>query len=428
MSSRKALFPLIVIMSYLFFTLGIYLFGPVSFARHNQDLVTSLLLLYFTSFCIGYVLAIYFNASKFRFLLDASEERRIPGWLLIFSFGYVSLSLYAYVPEFSFADYFYMLKYSVADPLAVYQKSLYYVKSSPSVHFLVVLFPLYFFVLVSFIYKFDRLSYVFKSLLIAVIALELSRWILMGRNKGIFDIFFVILTVLVIKRSRSDLFKGRDSSFLKVSKKKIYLGFLAALAFFVVLNYFSHSISARKVNFENYAGYSDNLLINIVPGFLEPLLVNLTDYLAQGYNALSYVFDMDWRPLYGLGHSPILMANVDGVSGSLFQDTYQYRMSRFDIDPYVNWHTAFVWIANDVHWFGVIFFMLAFGYYFCWVYLRSVIYRDRFAHCMLALLMISIFYLPANAQIFTQTGTTFAFWVFFSILAFYRLKEWVRGD
>lgn len=401
--------PLIMIQIYLCATLFLYAAGPVSFQRINPELVVVLVLVYIFSFSIGYLMAAWIRLRKPIEFLN-NNGSKVSSLLLPLAAVYALFSLYTYVPGFTITSYFFILRWAVTDPLGAYQVALNNVGSPMSNYLIVILYPLYFYAIVRSLLSFSFLRIDQRVLLCAVLFLELSRWVMMGRNKGVFDILFIIGTVLLVKWVAGP---WSENKLFVIKKRTFWVGTTLVAALLLVLNYFSNSIASRKAFIEDYKGYESNILVQIAPKSLTPLVVNITDYLGQGYHSLSHVFDMNWLPLYGVGHSPVLMANLGEYFGVAFEQSYQHRMSYFGIDPYVNWHSAFLWLANDLHWAGVSIFMMLFGFYFFCVYFDSIMYANTVSCCILALQVISIFYLPANVQIFTQTATLFSFYIFF---------------
>ena len=180
---------------------------------------------------------------------------------------------------------------------------------------------------------------------------------------------------------------------------------------FSAILYFGNAIESRKAFFADYERFDDVFLVKISPDFFKPILINLTDYLAQGYHALSFIAEVEWTPMYGLGYSRVLIDNASNLlNENIFMNTYQQKLGIFGIDPLVKWHSAYSWLANDFHWIGVIFVMFIFGFFTASVWLGCCVYKDKVSYTLFSFVALSIFYIPANTQVFMQTGTFFAFW------------------
>ena len=111
-----------------------------------------------------------------------------------------------------------------------------------------------------------------------------------------------------------------------------------------------------------------------------------------------------------------LMENIQELTGAdLFSQSYQARLEQFDWDPLVNWHSFYVWIANDVGPVGVVVVLFLVGYFFYQVSFDAIERVGLFA--------IMFFYLPANNQVLSYPSTFMAFWVLFVVWKYRRIRS-----
>lgn len=415
-------FPLKIMQVYLLFIYILYLFGPVDFERNNVFFVSLLVFSYQISFAIGYV--DYISRNKFspdrvlkaysleKILVTNIDRLIIP---LTLMYSIISLSIYGKV---SFTEILNIPSYillSIANPLSTYQDSLYSTISSPLVLLLVLLSPIYYYGLIISIYNFKNLSIILKLIVVFIIFLECSRWILQGKNKGVFDVLFYISSVFLICYGQKISTSNNRVSVQRTIKNIISISFLSILSFSAIL-YFGNAISSRKAFFSNYERFNDIWMVKILPDFLKPIIIDLTDYLVQGYHALSYINEVEWTPMYGIGYSRVLIDNIANIlNENIFLSTYQQKIGQFGIDPFVKWHSAYAWLANDFHWIGVVFVMFFIGRLSANLWVNCCLYKDKVSYVLFSFIALSIFYIPANTQVFMQTGTFFSFWCFFVV-------------
>jgi hypothetical protein len=135
----------------------------------------------------------------------------------------------------------------------------------------------------------------------------------------------------------------------------------------------------------------------------------ITVYVAQGYYGMSLAISEDFDSTFGIGHSSFLLYQARDVFGvDLFSNTYQYKISdRWD--QFVQWHSFYSQVANDVGFLGVTIVMLALGIWFSVMCHSAIVNKNILAKCILPFAVIMFFYMPANNQVFNFMDTTIAF-------------------
>lgn len=270
------------------------------------------------------------------------------------------------------------------------------------------------------LYHFRELSFPIKIAAVANIVFEVSRWLAIGTNKGVFDVFFVCVAVMALRVLRGwKGLRGRGGAYRKrVVAAVVVIGVLAVAALWV----FSNNVGSRvnghwdyyQITNGNTPIDADAPLMAICPETLKPTLILATSYLTQGYYAFALARLVDWVPLFGAGNSMFLLENIQEATGAdLFQLTYQARLEQFDWDPLVNWHSFYVWIANDVGIVGIFAVLFLMGFFFYQVAWDAIELESDIAIVLFCLFAIMFFYLPANNQILSYPTTFMAFWVLF---------------
>ena len=410
--------PLKIALIYFVITLVLYFFGPIDFERTNNVFLLLTLITYQCAFSVGYWFYCKIINTENISYLDIPDEWRFASVKLFICIILTMSSLYAYtnVNFFNFNNLLGSLTLAIVNPLESYQNSFDNKISAGrlDVLFVTLLYPLFYYFLCRGIYEFKRLTPLAKFLLILALVIEAFRWIIQGRNKGVFDLLILIgSTVFVIIYQVTNQ-KTKKSKFKKITTYIFLMSLLIA-----ALMYFSNAIESRKQYFADYSKYENTPLMIVLPKQLYPFTVNITDYLVQGYRAFSMVPNVEFDSLWGVGHSSFLMNNFSGLfDENLFLKTYQAKLEIYGIHPYVNWHTAYIWFANDVHWFGVIFVMFLLGVFFAKCWIQCFIFRNPSYLPLLGFMFITVFYFPSNAQVFIQPNTFIAFWVLFIVALF----------
>jgi hypothetical protein len=103
---------------------------------------------------------------------------------------------------------------------------------------------------------------------------------------------------------------------------------------------------------------------------------------------------------------------VDMVSSNLFdidKYTYQVKLEPMGWDSDVRWHTMYMWLANDVSFYGVIAVMLLIGFVFGMMYKDAIKYKNAFAKASMFFYVLMFVFIPCNNQLGQSNETLFAF-------------------
>jgi hypothetical protein len=163
-----------------------------------------------------------------------------------------------------------------------------------------------------------------------------------------------------------------------------------------------------------------SLVFSFIPKPLQDTYMYMVYYLTQGYYHTSLAFDLDFRPTYFLGNNPALMdlAKIFGIDVS--KDTYVYRLSGKGVDPEVQWHSAYLWFASDVSFWGVplVLFIISYIFGFSWAFGTEKI--DLLSRILFVFTGNILFFLFANntylSSVFYSFMFLFPIWIFTRIL------------
>lgn len=414
------IFPLIMVQIYLVGVIFLYVLGPWEWPTHKPALFYLLIFLYQLFFGLGYLLSINKSKRSVRNLKPKSVDRFL-AIMIIINLIYVIFNFLHTVGlnSFSISNIIDAFVNGILNPSAQYKMKFSADKFGGSyfTYFSVLMAPVMWSVFPLSIYNFKRLKLNYKLIVLISLFFELARWIATGTSKGIIDVILIILVVTVVKYMKKRALDNRNRIF---DFKKYRFRILVLSLIVVGVFFFSNNVGDRvNQNWSNYIISNGNVNINvdaplmkITPNSMKPTLIYLTSYLTQGYYAFSMSLDLDYYPMLGVGNSMFLMENFNEIFDlNLYEKTYQNRMSVFGWHPFVNWHSFYVWVANDVHYIGVILVMFLIGYLFGSVYKNVILYDDPIALVLLCLTTIMIIYIPANNQLLSYPTTFMAFWI-----------------
>lgn len=267
-----------------------------------------------------------------------------------------------------------------------------------------------------------RVNKISKALSLSAIFVYVMTNLLTGTNEVVFNIFMYATVVLLIKMQVSPQ-KNKT-----IKKKRVKL-LPIILIIFVFMIFFTKNMTART-----YGSYNlpisintldmDKWYIHFLPTRFQALLVYLSIYLCQGYYGMSLALRLPWVPTYFSGSSSFLRSNIEEIFRiNISRYTYQSRAEVFGWYSGLNWHSAYTWLANDFHWFGVVFIMLLLGAFIGSIYKDSLETKNPIAIILLCIIFPGILFLTANNIVFAQPTTFMAFWFYLIIWLYQRHKQ-----
>jgi hypothetical protein len=272
------------------------------------------------------------------------------------------------------------------------------------------------------LFYFRNLNNLTRTMFLFFTSVDLLGWLAVGTNKGVIDLSYTIVFILLIKNP--NIFRFKISTLVPL-----------VLFFLFFIGMFLRTTSSRfqnkfgEINYESISDVgSDDLPIkntgiyyslNYETKFAFKLLGG---YLSQGYNALDLSITEDFIGSYGFGNSWFALDLYKSMFGvDMLPRTYVGGILKSKgIDPQVNWHTAYVWFANDFTFVGVPFILFTLGILYNY-FIKCVFYNQIDVVSVIMLFLISnvIFYLFANNQI--MSFTFFPLFVFSSLSIYRRI-------
>lgn len=266
-------------------------------------------------------------------------------YLLTFTIRYAYM---LYLPVFDFGALISRISIGVIDPY-IGRTIMHGGRTIPwTVYFLTSIIDSVFFIYALICWK--QLKKTIKLLIAILLVIECLYSMGTGTNFGIIMLISCICLTILMQIPNETL-----------SKRKILkLFLLGALAFVVVISVFSYNMEGRSGgNFENLSGFDflalgpsvsikTNAYFDFFPYRVQILLLFIFSYLTQGYMFMENIYELDFHWGGFFGNNPALQSLAQDF---FFFDpelnSYQMQMEKLGVDSYVNWHSCYLWLAND---------------------------------------------------------------------------------
>jgi len=424
----KKYLPLVLVETYLVFTLLIYYFGPVNFRGHN----TGLFLLLISSYHVAFILGYYISIRTYKFN-KIKIDKRFSSKLFYFAFFFAVLSVLATYQNLMLAqsiipyNLFEEIVRGFNEPGLVYLErmkggatNIGGVSSGGRLFNILSIFFTFFklFFIFLFLYFWNYLSYFKKFLALMYCFLFISSGLASGTNSVIFIFFiFTSLSLLVLS------FIRQTRSFLKI------IPFMGAV-FLIPVGFFGYLMSNRGGGFDYFSGTSP--LGDISVSASTPYLTSFFDfyhyafvwlnyYLVQGYYGFSLILNLDQNWTFGFGNSDFLQRQLLMLTGTDVSNlTFQAQISNYW--GAAQWHSFYGQFANDFGFAGLSVLMFILGYFLSRVW-ASVIYHNSFyGMSLLPIFTLMFIFLPANNQVFGYIDTL-SYFLFMSLFWFFEDKK-----
>ncbi len=243
------------------------------------------------------------------------------------------------------------------------------------------------------------------------------QFVITATNSGIIgQIFYLAVSLAFVTAYRKH--KANREGVKNVSGKLKTL-LVAVLIVLIIIGIFGFAMSSRvgtdysaKYIGKTNITYNDNSIFNVLtPKSFHPTLAVADHYLTQGYCALEMSISLPWSPTFFLGNSRFVMSNFYELTGiNMFNETYQMRLYETQGWHYdIQWHTAYLWLANDFTLYLLPVFLFVLFLYFgsCW----RLFLQENNVFGLLAVVLYAqfMFYISANNNLFSLYDTLIAF-------------------
>jgi hypothetical protein len=303
-------------------------------------------------------------------------------------------------------------------------------KSTFNTLFFALLSPITFAAIPLGIFYWEKLSRNYRIIVVALVFLEVIYWIGIGTRKGLLDIILIVTFILIAKNPQyiEDKSKRRKAFLV------LFLFLSAFIFYFVYSNLARYSVKlgdvadleSLPINVDIKPFYENN-----IPPYLYYPFLTISDYLCQGYYALSCALKLSLTDpvfTFGIGNNSFVMVILDRILGIdydyLMSFTYQWKLYElYDIHPSINWHSIYVWLANDFTFLGVPFVVYFIGKYLSTTWMDTLYQNNFYSAPLFSLFAIMVFYFFANNQVLSSQFVAF---VVIFILYFFRRYKFVN--
>ncbi len=277
---------------------------------------------------------------------------------------------------------------------------------------------------IGFIY-FKRMPRLDKCLFIVAILVDVLTSLNMGISKNIGDIVVIFIAIILLNRVSGRHVKGKtkNSTWRIVA---IVIVFLIAFSqiqsarsnyYAGAINPYGSFATIRQFTWQKFVFGENSTICR--------LYESVGGYVSNAYTGLAYALELPFRNTWLLGFSRALLGYVDQyLHINLSNITYNAR-----IDQLYGWHdgqwwpTAFTWIANSVSFWLVPLVMLLFGVFIRFLEDEYIRNGDIVVATVYCQVIITLFYLPCNMQVFQSRASLFGSLLLLSLLILGRKKR-----
>lgn len=251
-----------------------------------------------------------------------------------------------------------------------------------------------------------------RILVITLMLIDALYWMGSGTNFGVIMLLLSSLLAMLIQIKEDVLSKASVIKYIS----------WCMVALFLALFIFNYNMEGRSGgDFENLSGDSylalgtsvkvdeQHPLLAFLPYRLQVLVLFIFSYVTQGYMFFEYMFSLDFHWGCFFGNNPALQSIAQDFLGfNPAINSYQDQMEKLGVDSYVNWHSCYLWLANDFTLVGVPFVVFYIG-----KLTSSALYMFRRTKDILSGVMFIIF---ANMLFFMFANNNWISTVFYSFM------------
>lgn len=408
--------PLWFSMLVMWMTLFIYVAGPIRWIDSwniAEFLTILLLVLYFLAFAAGYLFHSRKNSLKSIQQTNLSDTDvwkkilRVAIWINLF-LTVTNAQIYSSTTDI-FSLFGQAIKGIISPSVVYYGKDASSRMGSIAVWITFFYSPIMYITMFLSVFKFTLLEKKEKIAVVFTFVTEMARWLSVGTNKGLFDILLLFLTFLLVFCMH---FIGRKECMTEKNKivlKRFAIIVLVALLLFFF--FFSIAISSRVNGAYEEERYS-SFPYNLIPRGMRFFVDKAVFYLTHGYNNMARIIEnCEFKWTFGFGNSRFAMQVVNMVLGiDLTNRTYPYQLQNYGVDPLVNWHSAYSWIASDITFVGIIALMFLAGYYMCGLAHDVINHVDPVAMALLYLMIMMVTNASCTNYVLAYTNGFSGFW------------------
>ncbi len=322
------------------------------------------------------------------------------------------------IPPYDILGIITRISIGIANPSLGYYLNSVAVATIPwSIYFIVNAVGQFFFTI--YFCRWQYLSRTYKISVLVLVVIEIFFWFGIGTSFGVVMLVTNFLFSYIISSKL-------DKRVNKLSHKKIIIFLLAGIMGSMYV--FSRNIVGRTGGGDSattlaevsrtYTINENNIIVANLPDDALGTYIYSYAYLCQGYEHLGLAFNCEFTWTRFVGSCKSLMYLSEWLlKYDPMKDSYMDELEkRYKVDPLVNWHSAYTWMANDFTFIGALisFYIIAFlcGYSL----FLSVNYNDLVSMIVCVVFANTILFIFANTNYLTNCFNSFMFvfpyWIF----------------
>lgn len=420
----KDFLPIVFLGGFNILTLIFYLISPFNYLYGNYIGSISYILLNIFFLFFGYFFSIIFaNKLKYRsiYVYNFNGELKLFKVLLIF-FTITFSFRYGYWLKYNFYDFLGMFNeifIGILDPKLGYisMSDTNKVSNIPwSLYALFTIFHTLFFLTGAILWKKLPLNYkIFYGFFVFI---EAIFWYSRGTNFGIITLLVIFFLAYFLNIKKINL-KFVSNVFLLFLIAIIIFSFIMSIRMEGVSSYdlSSYEIYLTTINY-------NSAILKFTPDFLHPIILSFFSYITQGYYFLSFGFDMGFRFTYFLGSNGSLIGISNIINFPIENNTYVYRLlATYGIDPNVQWHSAYLWLASDFSFYLVPLYIFLLGFLLGISWVISINYNDYLFKILFIIVGGYILFLFSNTNFISSFLYLFIFILILIFIKFFNLSK-----
>lgn len=404
---KNKYFPIYIIAGVNLFTLLMYMSAPYIFYDGNVVASYFYILLNIFLLVMGFKRGVILGEVKCLNKSYLYRTKEIKVFRFITAFYFLTFLIkYAYLLKFSPFDISGMigrLLIGIADPKLGYRLSIDSTNSgtiSWSLFFLTSIFNGIYFIAGFLVWP--RLSIAIKIIFLLFVGIEVFYWVGRGTNFGVISLAVTFLLANLINN------KGNVNFSILIKYLAIFI--FSILSFSLIMYSRSGGAVEDLQIFSFPMSYVDesSFLLAITPKNIHTSIMSIFFYVVQGYYNMSIAFDLNFIPTWFGGSNSSIASLYTSIGFDVMGNSYINRLEVKGIDPKVNWHSAYTWIANDFSFIGVPLIIYVIGFFMGFSWVKSIISNDFYSKL--------IFILFAGFAIFIFANNNFIGYYFYSFM------------
>ena len=388
-ANKKFYLPIIVLLSWLIFTIISFAYGPYDYDLINPIQFYLYLLLIHLFLFFGYKKGLKSRGRNFKININYVKliKRLV---IVVFYYNLIKLIFHGGGAINAFETFY--------DASLSYEKNVSGHFSGVFSYADMIFYPIYMIAITNVIVNYKLIPGLYRFYFYFLIALPILSAIGSATRSGIVQTIIISTAGILLAILRNNILITR--------RMKFVMFFVVGFLLFLFLGYTSLLVTSRGgIGLNNLITGDpprDDFFLNehVSPEF-QLLITSISFYISHSYYRLNKAMDMPFEGIgFGFSNSVFIINNIEKFTGwsGLSDISYGIRLDRSDGngDFGVFWSTFYTWIASDVTFPGVLIVVFFIGYFFSLALKDSTSFNNPLAISTFCLLFYVIFHFAFN--------------------------------